>query len=102
MLNRIVLFLHILSAIVQVLTKDEGGRYTPFMEHYRPQIYIRTADISVGLLFPEGTPDHNEKMVMPGDNVELVCDLVHDVAAEVGTRCVHSCFSACIVLTCMF
>ncbi|KAF7799034.1 hypothetical protein EIP86_010264 [Pleurotus ostreatoroseus] len=74
------------QAQVYVLTKDEGGRYTPFMEHYRPQIYIRTADISVGLLFPEGTPDRNEKMVMPGDNVELVCDLVHDVAAEVGTR----------------
>ena len=69
-----------------MLTKDEGGRYTPFMEHYRPQLYIRTADISVNLLFPEGTPDAAKKMVMPGDNVELVCDLVHDVAAEVGTR----------------
>ena len=86
------------------MTKDEGGRYTPFMQHYRPQLYLRTADVSVGLLFPEGTADADEKMVscgippssmaaytpraqvMPGDNVELVCDLVHDVAAEVGTR----------------
>ena len=68
------------------------------MEHYRPQIYIRTADISVGLLFPEGTPDRNEKMVMPGDNVELVCDLVHDVAAEVGTRYVPIHFSVHVIL----
>ena len=48
---------------VQVLTKDEGGRYTPFMEHYRPQLYLRTADVSVGLLFPEGTEGAAEKMV---------------------------------------
>ena len=74
------------QAQVYVLTKDEGGRYNPFMQHYRPQLYIRTADISVGLLFPDGTEGADEKMVMPGDNVELVCDLVHDVAAEVGSR----------------
>ena len=74
------------QAQIYVLTKDEGGRYTPFMQHYRPQLYIRTADVSVGLVFPEGTADAEEKMVMPGDNVELVCELVHDVAAEVGSR----------------
>ncbi|KZT40096.1 translation elongation factor Tu [Sistotremastrum suecicum HHB10207 ss-3] len=74
------------QAQVYVLTKDEGGRYTPFMSNYRPQLFLRTADITVGLSFPEGTPDPEEKMVMPGDNVELVCDLVHDVAAEVGSR----------------
>jgi len=74
------------QAQIYVLTKDEGGRYTPFMDNYRPQLFLRTADITVGLHFPEGTPDASEKMVMPGDNVEMVCDLVHDVAAEVGTR----------------
>ncbi|KAG6878379.1 translation elongation factor Tu [Termitomyces sp. T159_Od127] len=74
------------EAQVYVLTKDEGGRYTPFMANYRPQLFIRTADITVSLSFPEGTPDAAEKMVMPGDNVDLVCDLHFDVAAEVGGR----------------
>jgi hypothetical protein len=69
-----------------VLTKDEGGRYTPFMANYRPQLFIRTADVTVALSFPTGTPDAAEKMVMPGDHVELVCELVHDVPADVGTR----------------
>ncbi|KAF8168037.1 P-loop containing nucleoside triphosphate hydrolase protein [Crassisporium funariophilum] len=73
-------------AQIYVLTKDEGGRYTPFMSNYRPQCFIRTADITVALTFPEGTPDANEKMIMPGDNVEMVCSLVFDVALEVGTR----------------
>jgi len=74
------------QAQIYVLTKDEGGRYTPFMNNYRPQLFLRTADITVSLNFPDGTPDAAEKMVMPGDNVEMVCDLVHDVAAEVGSR----------------
>jgi elongation factor Tu len=74
------------QAQIYVLTKDEGGRYTPFMENYRPQLFIRTADITAALTFPTGTPDAAEKMVMPGDHVEMVCDLVHDVAAEVGSR----------------
>lgn len=69
-----------------MLTKDEGGRYTPFMTNYRPQLFIRTADVTVALSFPNGTPDAAEKMVMPGDHVEMVCDLVHDIAAEIGTR----------------
>ena len=56
------------------------------MDNYRPQLFLRTADITVGLHWPEGTPDAADKMVMPGDNVEMVCDLVHDAAAEVGTR----------------
>lgn len=73
-------------AAVYVLTKDEGGRYTPFMQNYRPQLFIRTADITVNLTFPPGTPDADEKMVMPGDHVDLVCELVHDVAVEEGTR----------------
>ena len=51
------------QAQVYVLTKDEGGRYTPFMENYRPQLFLRTADITVAVAFPEGTPDAAEKMV---------------------------------------
>ncbi|KAF9460831.1 elongation factor Tu GTP binding domain-containing protein [Collybia nuda] len=74
------------QAQIYVLTKDEGGRYTPFMSNYRPQLFLRTADITVSLTFPEGTPDAAEKMVMPGDNVEMVCDLHFDVAAEIGSR----------------
>ncbi|PPQ88629.1 hypothetical protein CVT25_010205 [Psilocybe cyanescens] len=74
------------KAQLYILTKDEGGRYTPFMANYRPQCFIRTADITASLTFPEGTPDADEKMVMPGDNVEMVCNLVFDVALEVGTR----------------
>ncbi|KAJ7110138.1 elongation factor Tu GTP binding domain-containing protein [Mycena epipterygia] len=74
------------QAQVYVLTKDEGGRYTPFMANYRPQLFMRTADVSVALSFPEGTPNAEEKMVMPGDNVELVCDLISDIGCEVGTR----------------
>ncbi|KAF8203593.1 elongation factor Tu [Pholiota molesta] len=74
------------KAQLYILTKDEGGRYTPFMSNYRPQCFIRTADITASLTFPDGTPDAAEKMVMPGDNVEMVCTLVFDVALEVGTR----------------
>ncbi len=59
------------------------------MQNYRPQLFLRTADITVSLTFPEGTADAAEKMVMPGDNVEMVCELVHDCAAEVGTRYVY-------------
>lgn len=56
------------------------------MSNYRPQLFLRTSDVTVGLTFPEGTPDAAEKLVMPGDNVELVGDLVHDIALEVGSR----------------
>ncbi|KAJ3750290.1 elongation factor Tu [Lentinula detonsa] len=71
---------------VYILTKDEGGRYTPFMQGYRPQLYLRTADVTVTLNFAEGTPDAEEKMAMPGDNVELDCELIFDLAVEVGSR----------------
>ncbi|EGO04412.1 hypothetical protein SERLA73DRAFT_128487 [Serpula lacrymans var. lacrymans S7.3] len=74
------------QAQIYVLTKDEGGRYTPFMSNYRPQLFLRTADITASLTFPNGTDDASERMVMPGDNVEMVCTLVHDVAAEAGSR----------------
>lgn len=59
------------------------------MANYRPQCFIRTADITASLTFPEGTPDADNKMVMPGDNVEMVCNLVFDIALEVGTRLVN-------------
>lgn len=68
------------------MTKDEGGRYTPFTEGYRPQLFLRTADVTVALTFPEGTTDAAEKMVIPGDNLEMVGTLVHEVAMEPGSR----------------
>jgi elongation factor Tu len=69
-----------------VLTKEEGGRHTGFGEHYKPQIYLRTSDESVHLSFPEGTEDAASKMVMPGDNVEMVAELHQPNAVEVGQR----------------
>lgn len=73
-------------ASLYILTKDEGGRYTPFTANYKPQIFLRTADISVRLSWPEGTEDEENKMVMPGDNVEMVCEMLFDCAADIGTR----------------
>lgn len=84
--SRIIQNVRRLSLTVQVLTKDEGGRYTPFMSNYRPQLFIRTTDVTVSLTFPEGTENAHEKLVMPGDNVEMVGDLVHDIALEAGSR----------------
>ncbi|KAI4260645.1 MAG: hypothetical protein LQ352_000207 [Teloschistes flavicans] len=69
-----------------VLTKEEGGRHTGFHDNYRPQIFLRTADEPCGLYFPDGTEDRDSKMVMPGDNVELKCDLMHPLAVEQGQR----------------
>jgi elongation factor Tu len=69
-----------------VLTKEEGGRHTGFHENYRPQMYIRTADESCALYFPEGTEDASSKMVMPGDNVEMVAHLQHPTPIEAGQR----------------
>ncbi|KAJ3492467.1 hypothetical protein NLG97_g5375 [Lecanicillium saksenae] len=73
-------------ASLYVLTKEEGGRHTGFHEHYRPQIYLRTADDSVDLTFPEGTEDASSKMVMPGDNIEMVLTLTNPNAIEIGQR----------------
>jgi len=69
-----------------VLTKDEGGRHTGFHENYQPQMYIRTADEPCALVFPEGTEDAAHKMVMPGDNVEMVATLHSPVVVEPGQR----------------
>jgi elongation factor Tu len=66
---------------VYVLTKEEGGRHTPFFDGYRPQFYFRTTDITGVAHLPEGT-----EMVMPGDNVTLKGELIHPVAMEEGLR----------------
>lgn len=68
-----------------VLSKDEGGRHTGFHENYRPQMFIRTADEACSLFFPEDAED-KERMIMPGDNVEMVATLHNPIAIEVGQR----------------
>ena len=67
------------TAQVYVLTKDEGGRHTPFFNNYRPQFYFRTTDVTGVITLPEGT-----EMCMPGDNVEMTIDMIHPVAMEQG------------------
>jgi elongation factor Tu len=69
------------KAQVYVLTKEEGGRHTPFYSHYKPQFYIRTADITGEITLPQGV-----EMVMPGDNVELTIELIEYAAIESGMR----------------
>jgi len=69
------------TAQVYVLTKDEGGRHTPFFNNYRPQFYFRTTDVTGVCDLPEGT-----EMCMPGDNVEMTIELIHPVAMEQGLR----------------
>ncbi len=67
------------TAQVYVLTKDEGGRHTPFFNNYRPQFYFRTTDVTGVIALPEGT-----EMCMPGDNVEMTIELIHPIAMEQG------------------
>jgi len=69
------------KAEVYVLTKEEGGRHTPFHNKYRPQFYIRTTDVTGEITLPEGT-----EMVMPGDNVTITVDLLSHVALNLGLR----------------
>ena len=69
------------TAQVYVLTKDEGGRHTPFFNNYRPQFYFRTTDVTGVCELPAGT-----EMCMPGDNVEMTVELIHKVAMEQGLR----------------
>ncbi|KAF1346194.1 elongation factor Tu GTP binding domain-containing protein [Delphinella strobiligena] len=69
-----------------VLTKDEGGRHTGFHNNYRPQLFIRTADEAAALTWPDGTEDADSKMVMPGDNVEMICEIHKPLAIEQGQR----------------
>lgn len=72
-------------ASLYILSKDEGGRHSGFGENYRPQMFIRTADVTVVLKFPETVEDHSMQ-VMPGDNVEMECELIHPTPVEVGQR----------------
>ena len=69
------------AAEVYVLSKEEGGRHTPFFSNYRPQFYFRTTDVTGVVTLPEGT-----EMVMPGDNVQMVVELIHPIAIEEGTK----------------
>ena len=69
------------KAQVYVLSKEEGGRHTPFFANYRPQFYFRTTDITGIIQLPEGV-----EMVMPGDNVEMTVELIHPIAVEQGTK----------------
>jgi len=69
------------SAEVYVLSKEEGGRHTPFFNGYRPQFYIRTTDVTGSIKLPEGV-----EMVMPGDNIQMEIDLITPVAMEEGLR----------------
>ncbi|MBQ9076638.1 MAG: elongation factor Tu, partial [Muribaculaceae bacterium] len=69
------------KASVYILKKEEGGRHTPFHNHYRPQFYIRTLDVTGEITLPEGV-----EMVMPGDNVEIVVELINPVACDQGLR----------------
>ncbi len=69
------------DAEVYVLSKEEGGRHTPFLNGYRPQFYFRTTDVTGAITLPEGT-----EMVMPGDNVEMKVELIHPIAMDKGLR----------------
>jgi elongation factor Tu len=68
-------------AQVYILTKDEGGRHTPFFTNYRPQFYFRTTDVTGHINLPEGV-----EMVMPGDNTEMTVELIAPIAMEEGLR----------------
>jgi elongation factor Tu len=69
------------EAEVYVLTKEEGGRHTPFFNGYRPQFYFRTTDVTGSVELPQGT-----EMVMPGDNIKMVVTLINPIAMEQGLR----------------
>ncbi|HEU4792558.1 MAG TPA: EF-Tu/IF-2/RF-3 family GTPase, partial [Nitrolancea sp.] len=66
---------------VYVLSKEEGGRHTPFFQGYRPQFYVRTTDVTGSITLPEGV-----EMVMPGDNIQMQVELIQPVAMEEGLR----------------
>jgi elongation factor Tu len=69
------------KAEVYVLSKEEGGRHTPFFNNYRPQFYLRTTDVTGIITLPEGV-----EMVMPGDNITITVELINKVAMEKGLR----------------
>ena len=69
------------TAEIYVLSKDEGGRHTPFFQGYRPQFYFRTTDVTGSIELPAGT-----EMVMPGDNISITVALIQPIAMEEGLR----------------
>jgi elongation factor Tu len=69
------------TAEIYVLSKDEGGRHTPFFNGYRPQFYVRTTDVTGAITLPEGT-----EMVMPGDNLTITVELIQSIAMSLGLR----------------
>ena len=69
------------KAEVYILTKEEGGRHTPFFGNYRPQFYFRTTDVTGTVHLPEGT-----EMVMPGDNISMEIELIAPIAMDEGLR----------------
>ncbi|MFA5035333.1 MAG: elongation factor Tu, partial [Candidatus Margulisiibacteriota bacterium] len=69
------------EAQVYVLTKEEGGRHTPFFNGYKPQFFVRTTDVTGEIKLPDKV-----EMVMPGDNIVMTVELITDVAVEAGTR----------------
>ena len=69
------------EAQVYILSKDEGGRHTPFFNNYRPQFYFRTTDVTGVVTLPEGT-----EMVMPGDNTDMTVELIQPIAMEDGLK----------------
>jgi elongation factor Tu len=71
----------VFEAEAYVLTKEEGGRHTPFFDNYRPQFYFRTTDVTGSVKLPEGT-----EMVMPGDNVSMEVTLLVPIAMDEGLR----------------
>jgi len=71
----------VFQAQVYVLSKEEGGRHTPFFNGYRPQFYVRTTDVTGAIRLPEGV-----EMVMPGDNIEMTVELIQPVAMEEGVH----------------
>lgn len=72
---------HKFKAAVYILSKEEGGRHTPFFTNYRPQFYFRTTDVTGVITLPEGV-----EMVMPGDNINMEVELIHSIALEQGTK----------------
>ena len=69
------------DAQVYILSKDEGGRHTPFFNNYRPQFYFRTTDVTGVVTLPDG-----KDMVMPGDNTDMAVELIQSIAMEEGLR----------------
>ncbi|ODV69505.1 elongation factor Tu, mitochondrial [Hyphopichia burtonii NRRL Y-1933] len=73
-------------ASLYILSKEEGGRHSPFSEHYKPQLFVRTTDVTGSLSFPPGEGVDHSQQVMPGDNVEMIIDFIRKTPIEVNQR----------------